>query len=326
MDPLTHGLLGATIGQALFARRLGGWGLLAGAVAAMAPDLDVVMMATGPMGDWIYHRGVTHSIWVAALLGPALAYAAARSQAGGRRAWTLLFVLTLLSHPLLDWCTSYGTQLLAPLSAHRFALDAVAIIDPAYSLLLLAALLVGAWRGVAARGAALSAAVALVLSTAYLGHGLMLNRESAAHRMAAVRGHAGRAGGSGPRDRGGPDPRVVRHGPDRGVAPPVGHGQRGRDRRPPLRLPVAAAGRPVGDPGAVRRHGPDRGTARAHRPASARPRPPAPRADLPADVRPGPVGRPQALGRCRRSRRPRDAYMTRSARPSTCSTLSEGRR
>jgi inner membrane protein len=180
MDPLTHGLLGATIGQAFCGRRLGPRAMAAGAMAAMAPDLDVVMMATGPMGDWIYHRGVTHSIWVAALLGPALAYAAARSQAGGRRAWTLLFVLTLLSHPLLDWCTSYGTQLLAPLSAHRFALDAVAIIDPAYSLLLLAALLVGAWRGVAARGAALSAAVALVLSTAYLGHGLMLNREAEA--------------------------------------------------------------------------------------------------------------------------------------------------
>ena len=36
MDPLTHGLLGATIGQALFARRLGGGALLAGAAAAMA--------------------------------------------------------------------------------------------------------------------------------------------------------------------------------------------------------------------------------------------------------------------------------------------------
>src|SRR5437899_10528019 len=180
MDPLTHGLLGATIGQALFARRLGGCGLLAGAVAAVAPDLDVVRMATGPMGDWVYHRGVTHSIWVAPLLGPALGLAAARRQAGGRPAWTLLFVLTLLSHPLLDWCTSYGTLLLAPLSAHRFALDAVAIIDPAYSLVLLAALLVGAWRGLAPRGPALSAAAALLLSTAYLGHGLLLNRDAEA--------------------------------------------------------------------------------------------------------------------------------------------------
>ena len=180
MDPLTHGLLGATIGQALFARRLGGGALLAGAVAAMAPDIDVVMTATGPLGDWVYHRGVTHSLWVAPLLGPALGFAAARGQTGSRRAWTLLFGLALLSHPLLDWCTSYGTQLLAPLSARRFALDAVAIIDPAYSLVLLVALLVGASRGLASRAALISAAAALVLGIAYLGHGLRLNREAEA--------------------------------------------------------------------------------------------------------------------------------------------------
>lgn len=184
MDPLTHGLLGATIGQALGGRRLGRRAVLAGAAAAMAPDLDVIMSASGPMGEWVYHRGVSHSLWVAAFAAPALGYAAARGDGGKRgpfRAWTLLFALALLSHPLLDWCTTYGTQLLAPFSARRFALDAVAIIDPAYSLVLLAALAVGAWRGLATRAAALSGAAALVLTTAYLGYGLALNRQAEAH-------------------------------------------------------------------------------------------------------------------------------------------------
>ena len=32
---------------------------------------------------------------------------------------------------MLDWCTTFGTQLLAPVSRARFALDAIPIVDPA---------------------------------------------------------------------------------------------------------------------------------------------------------------------------------------------------
>src|SRR6266478_6662132 len=114
MDPLTHGLLGATIGQAVFGRRLGWRGVGAGGIAAMAPDLDMVMNATGPMGEWLYHRSITHALWFAPVLALLLGLATARGRLAGdgwRRTWTLLYLLTLLSHPLLDWCTSYGTQL-----------------------------------------------------------------------------------------------------------------------------------------------------------------------------------------------------------------------
>lgn len=188
MDPLTHGLLGAAIGQAAFGRRLGGRGVAAGALAAMAPDLDLAMAGVGPMGEWLHHRGVTHALWFAPVVGWWLGYVAARVEGGAspppaaagsascRRDWTLLFVLTLLSHPLLDACTTYGTQLLAPFSARRFAFDAVAIVDPTYSLVLAAALVFAAVRGSGSRAAGLAAAGALVLSTAYLGYGLGLNR------------------------------------------------------------------------------------------------------------------------------------------------------
>jgi inner membrane protein len=201
MDPLTHGLLGATIAQAGFGRRLGWRGVAAGAAAAMLPDLDIVMNATGPMGEWLYHRSITHALWFAPLLAPILGLVVARGgpePAGGRpptersdgngrrRIWTLLFLLTLLSHPLLDWCTSYGTQLLAPFSNHRFAIDAVAIIDPAYSLALLAALVVGAWRGVQSAGARSVAAAVLALTTAYLLYGLGLNGAAEARARAEL--------------------------------------------------------------------------------------------------------------------------------------------
>jgi inner membrane protein len=181
MDPPTHGLLGATIAQAGFGRPLGWRGVLAGAGIAMAPDLDVIMTASGPMGEWLYHRGWTHALWLAPLLCPAIGWVAARSPEASAprvRAWTLLFLLTMLSHPLLDWCTTYGTQLLAPFSDRRFALDAIAIVDPVYTVLLLAALAVGARRRFAGRAAVLTAAMALVSTTAYLGYGFLLNRQA----------------------------------------------------------------------------------------------------------------------------------------------------
>ncbi len=98
---------------------------------------------------------------------------------GGRlRDWIGLAVVALFTHPLLDVFTSYGTQLLAPFSRQRFALDAVGIIDPAYSLTLGAAIAVGWWRGWGSKAARVAAAVGLGLSAAYLMLGLEVNRRA----------------------------------------------------------------------------------------------------------------------------------------------------
>jgi inner membrane protein len=184
MDPPTHGLLGAAIGQAFFGRTLGRRALVWGAVGGMLPDVDVVMTAAGPMGEWLYHRGLTHALWVppvaGTILGAAIARREHRRHPDGVPAatWCWLFVLTILSHPLLDLCTTYGTVLLAPFSYRRFAIDAIAIIDPVYSLALAIALVVGLARGVGTRPARVAAASALALSTAYLVYGLLLNHEA----------------------------------------------------------------------------------------------------------------------------------------------------
>jgi inner membrane protein len=90
----------------------------------------------------------------------------------------------LFTHPLLDVFTSYGTQLLAPFSRQRFALDAVGIIDPAYTLVLGAAVAVGGWRGVGSPAARVAAGAALGISSLYLLTGLELNRR--AERIAAT--------------------------------------------------------------------------------------------------------------------------------------------
>lgn len=192
MDTLTQIALGATIGQAVGARRLGRGAVLAGAAGGLVPDLDVLVVPLlGPLAEWQYHRGVTHSLLFGPILAPALGRlswrfarwrrpAAPAASPEARAIWTWVWLLALVTHPLLDLFTVYGTQLLAPLSATRFAIPAVAIIDPAYTLVLVVALMLG-WRATSAT-AARSALTALALSTLYLFFGWSQN--DAAERFA----------------------------------------------------------------------------------------------------------------------------------------------
>ncbi len=188
MDTLTQGLLGATVGQACCGRSLGRRAVVYGALGGLLPDLDILAGLSRPLGEFLYHRGPTHALWVGPVVGPLLGYAMWRAtrRADGSgsgaspplRAWVTLFVLALFTHPLLDVFTTYGTQLLAPFSHHRFALNAVGIVDPAYSMLLVAALIVGRVNGPGSRSAARAAGLALLLSSAYLLGGLWLNHRA----------------------------------------------------------------------------------------------------------------------------------------------------
>lgn len=184
MDPPTHGLLGAAIGQAFFARALGRRALVAGAALAMAPDVDVALIGSDPLDEWIQHRGVTHALWfspaIGAVAGTLLARAFGRrdGKSDARGAWIALAITCMLSHPLLDSCTSYGTQLLAPFSRHRYAIDALPIIDPLVSLVLLAALVAGWVWSSSSSQARVAAKLALVFFTGYLAYGLRLNQRA----------------------------------------------------------------------------------------------------------------------------------------------------
>jgi inner membrane protein len=201
VDTATQALLGAVVGQAGFSHKLGrravGWGALGG----LLPDLDILATLThGPFGEFLHHRGFTHALWFGPVVGPLLGYAVWRFYArasrgrvahgpqrpdpGDRallRSWIGLFVVVFFTHPLIDIFTSYGTQLLAPFSNERFALNAVGIIDPFYSGTLVAALLAG--RALRRRPGARRcvAFAALALSWAYLGYGYALNEHARRH-------------------------------------------------------------------------------------------------------------------------------------------------
>jgi inner membrane protein len=51
----------------------------------------------------------------------------------GYWAWYKLFFWAIFTHPLLDCLTVYGTQLFAPFTNYRVALNNISVVDPAYT-------------------------------------------------------------------------------------------------------------------------------------------------------------------------------------------------
>lgn len=194
MDTVTQALLGATVGQAAFSHRLGRRALYWGALGGVIPDLDVLtILVEGPFAEFRYHRGITHSLFFGPVVGPLLGWLAwrfqrwrGRSDPGPLSAWVGLFTLALFTHPLIDVFTAYGTQLFAPFSLERVAWNALGIIDPTYSGILIAALAAGvAWRRRIPR-ARLAGFAALALSWSYMFYGVWLNGRAEADVRAAL--------------------------------------------------------------------------------------------------------------------------------------------
>ena len=47
--------------------------------------------------------------------------------------WYLLFFVSIITHPLLDSCTAYGTQLFQPFWDYRVAFNNISVVDPIYT-------------------------------------------------------------------------------------------------------------------------------------------------------------------------------------------------
>ena len=164
MDPLTHGLAGAALGALVVPAERRRLGAIVGALAALAPDLDVLVASdTDPLLQLEVHRQYTHSVFVAPIIGALLAglMTLVRRSGPGFMAWFPAATLGALSAGLLDACTSYGTKLFWPLSDERLAFNAVAVVDPVVTVTLLIAVVVMLiWRGVGASYVGLAVAVA----------------------------------------------------------------------------------------------------------------------------------------------------------------------
>ena len=187
MDPFTQGLLGAAVGHAVAGRQLGRAAIFVGFLGGQAPDLDVLMVSDQSSIDyWRYHRGITHSLFFAPVVSVPLAAISLwisqtieryRNPATLGR-WYAFWLLVLITHPMLDFITHFGTKLLTPLTEARYGVSALPVIDPAYSLILVIALF-SALRGDAASARAKKVVnAALIFSTAYIGIGWQANLQA----------------------------------------------------------------------------------------------------------------------------------------------------
>ena len=174
MDSLSQIALGAAVGVAVMGRRTAIWKAAAwGAVAGTLPDLDVLIDHGDPVRNMVLHRAESHALfWLTLASAPLVALVVRlHGEAAQWRRWWLALWLALVTHPLLDAMTVYGTRLALPLSDHPFAVGSVFIIDPLYTLPLLVGTGIALARGADRRGLVANAA-GLALGTAYLAWGV----------------------------------------------------------------------------------------------------------------------------------------------------------
>ena len=98
-----------------------------GALCSVIPDLDVIGFRLGVhYGDFLGHRGFTHSLFFAALVASAVVLTGLRRAAPGpdRLPMWVYFFLVTASHGLLDAMTDggLGVAFFAPFDNHRYFL------------------------------------------------------------------------------------------------------------------------------------------------------------------------------------------------------------
>ena len=181
MDPVTHGIAGALIGKAFFAKessqekpKTARVAIFAATLGAIFPDVDilVVWFSHDPLALQRYHRGFTHSfiglpIFAAALAWLTRAFFRRYARRPGSGNWAspsfaflfAAYAAGIASHILLDGFTSFGTRMLNPFSKDRVAWDLLFIVDFTFTALVLVPQ-VAAWvhhrrEGSQARGTAM---------------------------------------------------------------------------------------------------------------------------------------------------------------------------
>ncbi len=190
MDVLSQAVLGASLSQSFAkdkSKQLSA--LLIGALAGMAPDLDVLIYSSDdPILFLEFHRQFTHSlsfIPFGALLCTLVLYPFIKNKLTFSQIYLFSF-LGFATHGLLDACTSYGTQLFWPFSDLRISWSIVSIVDPFFTIPVLIAIVFAVYRN-----NRLFARIAFIYAVVFLSLGLIQKQraENALYTLAQQRGH-----------------------------------------------------------------------------------------------------------------------------------------
>ena len=144
MDLITQGILGSALAQSGSrseeTRLATGVGCLAGLLA----DTDILIRSSqDTLLNIEYHRHFTHSIFfipIGALIAAAILWPFLKNKITFKR----LYWFSLLGYSFsgfIDACTSYGTHLFWPLLDERISFHLISIVDPVFTLALLAAII-----------------------------------------------------------------------------------------------------------------------------------------------------------------------------------------
>jgi inner membrane protein len=187
MDSLTQLALGAAVSVAVMGRRTAVWkAALWGAVAGTLPDLDALIDHGDAILNMVLHRAESHSLMYLTLLAPLLGALVARLHGEWPlwRRWSWAMWGVLFTHPLLDWMTVYGTQLLQPFTDHPYGVGSLFIIDPGVTLPLLVGL-IAALSFRAHRGLRWNT-VGLALACGYIGWSVQAQAQATATARAEL--------------------------------------------------------------------------------------------------------------------------------------------
>ena len=193
MDPLSQGIVGSTAAlsgsKKLLAKKYLAVAIL-GFISGMAADLDVFISSqTDPLLALEHHRGFTHSLFFIPFGGLICAVVLHHFFRNILSFKESLIACTLgyATHGLLDSCTTYGTQLFWPFSNKRVAWNLISIIDPIFTLPLIALVILCCI--LKQNKTALMASLWIFI---YLSFGFLQNQRAvtAIEELARTRGHS----------------------------------------------------------------------------------------------------------------------------------------
>ena len=172
MDSLTQIVLGASVAEATLGKKIGNKAIVLGAIAGTIPDLDIVTrFFVDDLTASVMHRGFSHSLIFPFVAAPILAWILKKIYYNysdvSFNDWFKMFFLAIITHPLLDAQTTWGTQLFWPFE-WRVAVENIFIIDPIYTLPFLTFLILTAFQDRLSKKRRLFNSLGLIISSAYL--------------------------------------------------------------------------------------------------------------------------------------------------------------
>ena len=141
MEPITQGLIGASLAGSISKKDHLKQASILGAVGGIFPDIDVLIKSDNdPLLFIDFHRHFTHSLifspFGSLFLACIFFFLLNKSKSSFKNIYLYIFI-GFISHGLLDACTSYGTSLFWPFSNDRISWNLISVVDPFFSILLL---------------------------------------------------------------------------------------------------------------------------------------------------------------------------------------------